>query len=454
MTITLFDRTQFYPSVDLGYSHKIRSQRSLRQSTTRVRDFQQQGASNWRTLVSIAPNSKSVLEKLIQLLDDEDSCGHALNALANLGPNATPAVPKIIDLLKDEPFHNINQDAVETLGEIGPSAKTAIPHLILAMNDHNHIVCDSSARALGSIGPVSNRVIPALIRAVRDEKCQCRTAAAEALGQIGPRAKDAVPVLINALGNDKNPYRRRSYIEGLGGIGVGSRQVVAVLTSAIEDKSDEEGYGRRAAARALGQIASNHKDAVAVLARLLAHENAQVRLEAASALAALGQSDQATLGTLIELLKHPDDNGATRENAAKVLGTMGRRAQTAVPDLLIALRQEDAYFRIHVVEALGKIGTGNERIIQALKEILEDEQDEIVRFYAAEALARQGRVDVSVLKELAWHLRNSSHGAARALEKCGPKAKPVLAELDVALKCATSLQFRNAVIQAIKKINE
>lgn len=85
---------------------------------------------------------------------------------------------------------------------------------------------------------------------------------------------------------------------------------------------------------------------------------------------------------LIQALKAPDKYDRAR--AARVLGGIGADAKAAIPVLLEALRDREAMVRFDAAKALEKMGDAAK---DALSHALQDE-DEVVRRIAAEALAR------------------------------------------------------------------
>jgi HEAT repeat protein len=78
--------------------------------------------------------------------------------------------------------------SVETLREIGPPAKTAVPALIWALGDVRYIR-STAADALRAIGPESVKTaVPALVRLLKDDDAEVRSAAIKALKVIEPQA--------------------------------------------------------------------------------------------------------------------------------------------------------------------------------------------------------------------------------------------------------------------------
>ena len=82
--------------------------------------------------------------------------------MGRIGPTAKEAVPALIIALEDESWR-VRPRAAQALGEIGSAAKEAVPALITALKDR--LVRDSAVFALGKIGAAA---IPALHAAARD----------------------------------------------------------------------------------------------------------------------------------------------------------------------------------------------------------------------------------------------------------------------------------------------
>jgi hypothetical protein len=85
--------------------------------------------------------------------------------------------------LKDD-YSLARYHAVETLGQIGPEAKAAVPSLIKALKDSNRLVRGGATQALAEIDPHNTDVVQALIAALEDKEPQVRVAAAAALEKI------------------------------------------------------------------------------------------------------------------------------------------------------------------------------------------------------------------------------------------------------------------------------
>ncbi|MBN3871184.1 HEAT repeat domain-containing protein [Nostoc sp. JL33] len=92
---------------------------------------------------------------------------------------------------------------------------------------------------------------------------------------------------------------------------------------------------------------------------------------------------------LITNLSAPEANAEDRQRAAEEIGNIGSLAKSAVPEILRALKHEDAKVRGSAAEALGKLGNASDPVLEKLLVLLAD-VDYNVRANAAEALGILG----------------------------------------------------------------
>lgn len=86
--------------------------------------------------------------------------------------------------------------------------KTALPALVVALQDSEPNVRAWSAQAIGEIGPEAESAVPELITLLSNPDEGSRNSACIALRGIGPAAKTALPVLRNALSDPSKDVRR------------------------------------------------------------------------------------------------------------------------------------------------------------------------------------------------------------------------------------------------------
>src|SRR5262249_48219681 len=137
--------------------------------------------------------------------------------------------------LKDKTA-KVRKKAAESLGDLGPAAKSAVPDLVKAMKDTDPTVSWAAIDALGQIGPDAAAAVPALIEALKE--ASTRGAAVDALGQLGSKARDAVPALEKVLKGDDVSIRwaTASALVRIGGPGVkaGTRYLLETASQHYE----------------------------------------------------------------------------------------------------------------------------------------------------------------------------------------------------------------------------
>ncbi|HXP60253.1 MAG TPA: hypothetical protein VN829_07165 [Dongiaceae bacterium] len=89
--------------------------------------------------------------------------------------------------------------AVNDLGSLGPSAKSAAPALLVALKGNDDVMCAAAAGAVAKIRVDPETAVPALIGCLVDGRGHGRPDVVDALGEYGPPAKAAVPMLVKLL---------------------------------------------------------------------------------------------------------------------------------------------------------------------------------------------------------------------------------------------------------------
>ncbi len=157
-----------------------------------------------------------VVPSLIDILTDENEMirRHAAYALSTI---AGPAVAALTDALGHTEAIT-RADAATILGDIGPTAASAIPALITASKHANQDVRRSAAEALSTVAQDTPDAVPALIESLSDEQGQVRQVATLALCRLGPHAVEAIGPLQQVL-DDENRYVRADALYALERIG-------------------------------------------------------------------------------------------------------------------------------------------------------------------------------------------------------------------------------------------
>jgi len=121
--------------------------------------------------------------------------------------------------------------------------------------------------------------------------------------------------------------------------------------------------------------------ALPVYIELLNDEDAEVQEHAALTIARMGPPVKAAITRLTALLQ--DDNHEVRRSTVVAIGFIEQRADLVLP----LLKDQEPFVRCRVANLLGEIGQKSEAVISALREALND-SDEDVRVEAAHALKR------------------------------------------------------------------
>ena len=83
-------------------------------------------------------------------------------ALKGLRAEAEPAIPALMKLVEDHVGGEVENRAIETLGELGPAAKCAVPLLTKTAESGGEDISYRAVDALGNIGPDANTALPTL----------------------------------------------------------------------------------------------------------------------------------------------------------------------------------------------------------------------------------------------------------------------------------------------------
>jgi HEAT repeat protein len=231
-----------------------------------------------------------------------------------------------------------------------------------------------AARSLGAIGAQAEGAVPALVESIKDEEESVRLAAVEALGGLGRRAAPAVPTLIQCLDDASLGAKAAWALKMVG------PQAIPPLIEMLASSSETV---RWLAAEAIGDIQS--REAVSVLVELLHHERREVREAAAMAIGRMSSTAEDAAVDLAAVLERPD---ILTPAAVAAVGSLGRRAVVAVPQLMqILLETDDPPLRSAARESLRNLGFLLRDHVPQLLEALSSE-DTTLRRAAAEVLGR------------------------------------------------------------------
>jgi HEAT repeat protein/lysophospholipase L1-like esterase len=239
-----------------------------------------------------------------------------------------------------------------------------------------------------------------------------------------------VPRLVAAL-KDADPGVRRGAAWALGR--QGRRAAAAAVPALAAALGDRDESVRRDAARALGRLGDAGRPARPALFRALCDERASVRWRAAQSLSSLDVGAGA-VPDLVLALRNEDPY--VRGFAAWTLGAIGPDARAAVPALVDALQRDDGYERGGAAAALARMGPAALEAVPALLEGLRS-TDGDRRWKAARTLGRIGPAASAAVPDLTSALGDGNEyvraHAARALGRMGTAADPAARALQGAM---------------------
>jgi HEAT repeat protein len=205
-------------------------------------------------------------------------------------------------------------------------------------------------------------------------------------------AEASVSDIIAALGSDEESARIEA-IDRLGAMRQKAAEAVPALAALLEDNSARV---RAHAAESLGEIGPPAKSAAEALIAVVTDPDKTVRREAMEAIRRIRPGSEVVLPLFVKQIEAADP--AIRMS---VLAALAERGREAVPDLINALKNEEAAFWACLV--LSEIGPEAEAAVPALTKLLADDRPG-VRREAMLALAAIGQGSCSAVPALAEQL--------------------------------------------------
>ena len=256
--------------------------------------------------------------------------------LHQIGP---AAVPVLVELLKDKDFQ-VRSIAAETLGNIGPGAKAAIPAA------HEPTPPRGRVYIVGSRGIGEDRRGrgPGIDGVAKDRGGLVRTYAAQALGEIGIEAKAAIPVP-HGIAQGHRPWGSAGRRRALGEIGPDAAVATAAAGGVAQRRLWVGPLRRR---QSTGENRVRGQDRHSGPRQMLQDEDGQVH---GGRRRGPGEDGPAAVPALMELLR---DKAAWR-SVWSVLGRIGPEAKTAIPTLITMLNDKEEHVRQAAALALWEV---------------------------------------------------------------------------------------------------
>lgn len=349
-----------------------------------------------------------------------------IELLRDLGPAAEASTSVLVEILNDgeEPYESVKTQAAAALLRIGsPGARSA------AQAYYGGLQQRSAGKTTKTEASRSIALSAFLIRRELRRRQPSDSVISSALGSLsvfGPRSAPALPTLLRAYSDPR--------------LGTAAHKMIgsAIRTAGVSDV--EDAAAKAAAERGVPDLLSE------VIADTQ-QSDPSVRSLAMIELGGLGPSEPA-IDAMISALREGRNPG----DAARVLGDFGRPAQRALPD--IARYFDDERMGSNAIQAVGKIGVKDPKIVTQLRRILATPGHRH-RGQAASALGRLKATDA--LPELQQALAKGSKYvrilSAKALGRLGADAAPAVESLAATLD-EPDLDLRRVAVLALGRIGE
>ncbi|MCB9420531.1 MAG: HEAT repeat domain-containing protein [Ardenticatenaceae bacterium] len=335
-------------------------------------------------LANIGPTAvESAIPALIAGLNDPFAGGREAMAtcLSHAGPAAELGIPALLPLLSDREA-KVRKAAANALKQIGP--KTISPLLkilqtrdIIQLKTWNQIMLEEWLRTK----PIHIAVTPDYLNVLRNlswaayhimEEQESLEAAHESaldiLAEFGAEAETAVTTVTNILA-DPNPKIQIAAIKTLGQIGsAASTSTLKIVYSLTNPNLNI----RLAAVKTLGQIGKQAESAIPKLVPLLVDNNEVVRQETAKSLKSINDNwslNPAASRAIADLTGQLKSTGKPGEIASQVLTMIGA---AAVPALINTLEFGTRVAQENAATILGNIGKEAKPAIPALNKAIQE----------------------------------------------------------------------------------
>jgi len=343
------------------------------------------------------------------------------------GPGASP--PAVSVLIRQLSSADVGEqiDAAVQLGSRGPYAQAAVRPLSQLLNSKDAALQYECVVALGNIGPLAHQAADNVAVFLASPVEDLQSAALESLRRIG-NASPQAEQQIQQLAQSENLSLATSAVRCLLMISGPENEVVrgAVprLISALADQRLEVG---NEAAITLVDMGSEIVPEVAVaLTSTIPH----VRMKACEIMEAIGPAAESAVPDLLERLR--DDQELVVRAATRALGRTRAQPESVVPALQMLLQHPSLAIRITAVRAIGEFGPDAVAVVPSLLNLLAEESP-VLRASAADALGQIGDTRDEVINALMNSLADMSAvvtiNAANGLSQMGAPAVPSLLPL-------------------------
>ncbi|MBW2281247.1 MAG: HEAT repeat domain-containing protein [Deltaproteobacteria bacterium] len=387
------------------------------------------------------PGARAQAAAFVNLLADASLRPVAERALESMGDDAIPALAAALADVQSP----VRTECAVLLGRLGAKSDAAKQALTGSVDERDAAVRVAACTALLEIGESGDAVVAGLASALASPSDAVRRAAAAGLKKAGKDSKSAIPALVAAL-DDRDDEVRKQASATLSSLGV-------VALAALDGGTRSDSRIQRASAvRALASLGADAHPAVTRLTDLLKDDSDMVRAEAAIALGRIGQPAHASAAELLRVLNAESSRVDLRQAALIALDKIAPRGWSTVDTLLGLWKHEDARMRAFAARELG-----SRKAEKALPDLVLglNDMSHLVRTESALALAHMAPGDEVVLGLLTAAVRDrlllAPREAARALGEMGAQAAPAKIALQEAM-LSEEPDLAQAAEDALQKI--
>lgn len=403
-------------------------------------------------------NEASAIHALFLALVDPDNIVRlqAAQSLGQLGYKNTPAIQVLREFVDASDWHLRNDAALALvqwglvdsrvievlrsqlqmedvaarsyaaliLGDTGKSDPEVVSALLATLQDGQAIVREAACRSLGYLGASHPEIVHGLEAALDDPERDVRSAAVISLRQVKPVTSESTQALIMALKDGDWPVRWFA-VQGLSERIESNPEIEFALAGALDDENDTV---RVEAARCLASRRAVASQTAATMARATVAEQIRGQQDQGfyryhllrsfePAKSAMPVIADAVAQALLEGNLKPD------VPTVELLGRAGNPSPRVFKALIQACNSESKTIQQFAATSLGQLGHRDTRVIEALRRLANDEQQdgdddlwsEPVQEAAVESLSKLGACGSLLLQPFLMRLdSNDYHTASRA----------------------------------------
>ncbi|RQH27727.1 signal transduction protein, partial [Okeania hirsuta] len=191
-------------------------------------------------LSQLCQNSDILVDKLLKLLENEDSSFHAgvADTLGQLSDRSDKVTNALLVLLAEQDS-SIRVRVAQSLFRLGNRSSIIFNTLETLLEDDNFIVRKVAARTLGDFLTSSGTVVTNLLPLLKDDNPYVRWNTAMALSKLANNSNTVVIDLLLLL-EDENFYVRRNVAKALGKLGKKSPNILPTIIQWIQQHQNSE----------------------------------------------------------------------------------------------------------------------------------------------------------------------------------------------------------------------